>query len=160
MKILDLKKSEKKLEGIFLEWTAEGSGTGEKNWQIGIAIFFTLSFFFFLWQKNFFGIILILIISFLIFFSPIKKGETHFSISKRGVRIEKEIFPWSNLKSFWIFEEPPEMYLESKKSYLPYIIVPLPEDFIEKAREILLKFLPEKETERSFFDILSKKLGI
>lgn len=161
-KIIDLrnKGEEEKGEESFLNWRMSEKGEREKNWQIGLIIFLIICLIFVLWQKNYFGLILVLVISFLLFSSPSKK-EIYFALLKRGARRGNEIFPWHNLQSFWIFESPPEIYFQSKKAYLPYhIIFPLPRDYIDKTRKILSDFIPEKETEKNFFDILSERLGL
>lgn len=154
--IIDLKR-EKAPEKIFLKWEVQ-KGKKDKNWQIGAVIFILFSLFFFLRQKNYLGVILIFVIIFLIFFLP-RQRETYFAILERGVKIGNEIFPWQNLQGFWVFKEPSELYLKSKKSYLPYIILPLPQNHTERVKKILLNFLPEKEMERGIFDIIERKLG-
>lgn len=142
-----------------LEWNIKETKSINQSWKIGIMIFLILSFAFFLWQKNYFGAMLIFLIAYLIFYLPRKKEKNYFAITDKGALIEKEIFPWGNLESFWVFAEPAEIYFKSKKSYLSYIIFPLPKEHLNNAREILLSFLPEKEAERNFFDVMSKKIG-
>lgn len=162
-KIIDLKKrtpEESAEEKPILSWEIEEKGNIEKNWQIGLIIFLIFCLVFVLWQKNYFGLVLVLVISFLIFLLPQKK-KTYFAILKRGARRGMEVFPWHNLESFWIFEIPPQIYFRSKKTYLPYhIIFPLPRGYIENTREIISNFIPEKEEEKNIFDILSERLGL
>jgi len=155
----ELPAEEKLSKEVLLSWEGRETEEMSKKWQVGIIIFLVLSFSFFLWQKNYFGLILILVIAFLIFFLPKRKGKTYFAILQRGARIGKEVFSWGNLKSFWIFEEPTEIYLKSKKSYLPSIVLPLPKNYFDRAREVLLNYLPEKETERNLFDVIARKIG-
>jgi len=145
---------------LLLEWNFQIEKDVEKNWKIGTIIALITLFAFAIWQENYFFSILILIVAFLIFFLPKKEKETYCALLERGARIDKELFPWEGLKSFWIFEEPAEIYFRSKKSYLPFIIMPLPEEYFNEAREILLDFLPEKEAQRNFLDFFSKKIGL
>jgi len=162
-KLIDLKKKvpERTVEKPLLSWEIEEKMTREKSWQIGLIIFLIICFLFILWQKNYFGLVLIFVVAFLLFFPSRKKEKTYFAILKRGVQREREIFPWRNIKSFWISDNPPEIYLKSKKTYLPYhIIFPLPQEYIERARRLISKFIPEKETEKHLFDVLNKKLGL
>jgi hypothetical protein len=162
MKVLDLKKKSEKDEpqAILFKWAYKRKEGIDRNWQIGVSLFFVFCLVFFFWQKNYFGVGLILIIAFLIFFLPRQAKEQSFAILKRGVRIENEIFPWENLESFWIFEEPPELYLKNKKNFPSYITLSLNERDVDRVKKILLNYLPEKETERSTFDIIGKKIGI
>jgi len=162
-KIIDLKKrSSDEIAGekAILDWEIEERANRERSWQIGIIIFLVLCLAFVLWQKNYFGFLLVLVISVLLLLQPRKK-KTYFAILKRGARRGKEIFPWYNLESFWIFDNPPQIYFKSKKKHLPYhVIFPLPGNHIEKARKIISGFIPEKEEEKNIFDILSERLGL
>jgi len=161
-KVIDLKKRspDELEEKALLSWEIEEKTARKKNWQIGLIVFLITCFTFVLWQKNYFGLILILVIAFLVFFSPTKK-RTYFAVLQRGARRGTEIFPWHNLKDFWVFETPPEIYFTSKKTPLSYhIIFPLPKDYIEKARKIISNFIPEKEMEKNILDLLSERLGL
>ena len=162
MKTLDLKKKlETEISEIaLLEWENGEKDPLNKKWQVGIIIFLIICSLFFFLQKNYFGIILALIIAFLVFFSPKQKKNNYYALTKKGVRIKNENFPWKNLESFWIFENTTEIYLKSKKSYFPYIILPLEKQNINTARNILLNYLPEEEAEKNLFDIISRKLGL
>jgi len=78
-------------------------------------------------------------------------------IAKEGIMAGKNLYPWGNIKSFWIFEKnyKKEISLELKRQFVPYLKIPLGDIEPAKAREILLKFIPEKEQEESFIDNLS-----
>ena len=162
MKILDLKKNPEReiSQTILSEWKSGKKELLSRGWQIGITIFLIFCFLFFLWQKNYFGIILILIIAFFVFFSPRQEKDNYYALTEQGARIKNEVFPWKNLESFWIFENPPEIYLKSKKSYFPYIILPLEEQNFNTIKNILLNYLPKEEAEKNLFDIISRKLGL
>lgn len=161
MKITDVSKNinNEEPQAVLFKWNYKGENI-DKKWQISISVFLVLCFALFLWQKNNFGAILILIILFLIFMLPSQKKEQYFTILKRGVGIGNEVFPWENLESFWIFEDPPELYIKNKKMFPSYLTLPLNKQDIGRVKNILLNYLPEKETERSINDIISKKLGL
>lgn len=85
-----------------------------------------------------------------------------FEISSRGVAASKKLYPYNNLKSFWIRYDPPrkkELSLESKKTFMPYIIMPLGDTNPNIIREQLIRFLPEKEHEESLIESISHYLG-
>ncbi len=85
----------------------------------------------------------------------------NFSIGPKGVQIEKNIYPYENLKSFWINYDPPykkELILESKKVIIPQIVIMLGDVDPEKIREILLNFLKEEKREESLIDGIFKLL--
>ena len=159
MSSIDLKKSLREEEKILLQWREENKNK-DKNWQIGVTIFLGLCFLFFFWQKNYWGSLLVLIIFLLIFSLGKRKENILFAISNKGVRVEREIFPYKNLESFWIFEEPCEIYLKTKRAYLQYVTIPLPKEYFNTAKEILSKFLPEKEAERTLLDTIARKIGL
>ena len=77
------------------------------------------------------------------------------AISESGIQIEQNIYPWNNIKSFWIFVGKNELSLELKKTLMPHIKIPLGETDQKEAHEILLRFIPENEQEESFIDNLS-----
>jgi hypothetical protein len=111
-------------------------------------------------QKNLFGGIAILMAVFLILMMQINsKEKITYTILQGGIKIGKETFPWKNLKSFWIFENIPQIYIKTKGTMVQNISLPIEEKNIEKTREMLLEFLPEKEATISLSEIIFKKLG-
>ncbi|MFH0987614.1 MAG: hypothetical protein V1841_01840 [Patescibacteria group bacterium] len=160
-RVVDLKTRESKEgEDTLLDWEIEEGVKREKKMQIGIIVFLIAFLLFTIWQKSYLGMILALVIAFL-FFSPKSKKKIYFAILKRGARRENELFTWQNLKSFWIFEDTAEIYFTNKKKFLPYhVVFPLPREYVQKARGMISAFLEEKEVERDFLDIISKKIGL
>lgn len=79
------------------------------------------------------------------------------SISEQGITVGNNLYPWINIKSFWVFEKnyKKEISLELKRTFMPYLKIPLDNIETLKVRETLLKFIPEKEQEESFIDNLS-----
>lgn len=89
-----------------------------------------------------------------------KPGAVKCAITPRGIKIENRVYEFSDLKSFWLFYEPPEikeLSLESRKTAMPYIKVPLGDTDPVKLREMLMKFIPEKKHEESLTDIIGRK---
>lgn len=73
---------------------------------------------------------------------------TQFVISERGVRIGKNLFPYSTLESFWITDDShthPQLLIKSKKLLMPLIVIPIAHVNSEDIREILLDKLVEEE---------------
>ncbi len=72
---------------------------------------------------------------------------------------EKTLYPYDNLKYFWINYDPPhirELYLVSKKTFQPQITIPLGFTDPNIVREHLVKFLEEKEIEEPLFDTIAR----
>lgn len=119
----------------------------------------------FLWAlltKNFIFALLIGLSYFSLSAYAMKKPrQIPLAITSKGVQIDNNIYEFENLKSFWIFYDPPqirEASLRSKKMIMPYIKIPLGEQNPVEVRQALLKYLPEKKQEESLIDNLSRNL--
>jgi len=75
-----------------------------------------------------------------------------FEVSRRGVRSDTVLYPYSSLSSFWIIEgaEESKILIESKKSFLPLISIPLGDTNPEAVRTFLLNYLDEHERVEPF----------
>ena len=99
--------------------------------------------------------VLISVIAYL--FSQKQPRKIKFIISEKGIKINNKLYFYDNLKSFWIFYDPPrkkELSLKSKKVFMPYIALPIANQNPIKIREYLLEFIPEKEHQESLADNL------
>ncbi|MBU6415008.1 hypothetical protein KGQ34_02080 [Patescibacteria group bacterium] len=86
-----------------------------------------------------------------------------FAVSVRGVTVQTRLYEFQDLQSFWIFFDPPrikELSLESKKTLMPFLKIPLGETSPVKLRELLVKFIPEKKQEETLTEILSRRFGL
>ncbi len=86
-------------------------------------------------------------------------------ISKKGVRINREFFPYQTLKSFWVHEEenfPTTLSILSRERFFfPHITVPVPEELDpDKLRDVLLDFLDEAYPPPSTIEALAHFLGL
>lgn len=79
-------------------------------------------------------------------------------ISKFGVKIGHHIFPYGNLKNFWIVYEPPlvkKLYLRMSSKFQPDVFVDLRDADPAAIRKVLKEHLKEKDTPHEpFSDIL------
>jgi hypothetical protein len=147
-----------------LEWTALEFQQYSKNtswFVVGGLIAFSL----FLWAaltKNFLLVILVILGYFTVMAFALKKPrKIRLAITPRGVMIDRVLYRFDNLKSFWIFYDPPELKelsLRSKKTIMPYIKIPLGQQNPVKVRQVLLKYLPERKQEESLIDNLARSL--
>lgn len=86
-----------------------------------------------------------------------------FKVAHDGIMVGKEIFEYGNVRSFWIFYEPPHtkiLSLHTEGKLIPFVHIPIHQEDPVKIREELLKFLPEIEQEHSFVDTLERLLHI
>src|SRR3989339_595412 len=85
-------------------------------------------------------------------------------INPDGIRVDDYFYDYDNIRSFWIFYETEEeirvLSLHSKKTFLPYIQIPIGNDNPIKIRETLLQYLPEIKQELSVIDRLERMIGL
>jgi len=112
--------------------------------------------------KNFLFTVGIIIAAFIVYLYAVKEPrKIKFSISGKGIQIDNQIFPFENLKSFWIFYNPPEikeLSIRSKKMLTPYIKIPLGDQNPAEVRKILLRFIPERKHQESAVDTWARRL--
>ena len=84
-------------------------------------------------------------------------------IKSEGVQINRDLYPYENLKSFWIFYDPPyhqELSIRSKNTFTSHVRIPLGDHDPVKIRELLLKFIPEKRQEEALVDVFARMVGL
>jgi hypothetical protein len=93
-----------------------------------------------------------------------KKPEImDFLITEEGVIAGKDIYPFKNLNSFWIFYETEGLKaisIHTKASFSPFVQIPLADEDPVKIREVLLKHLEEKEHELNFIETIGRILKL
>lgn len=111
--------------------------------------------------KNFLLALFVFIAGFAIALYGARRPKTiNFSIDHKGITIDnREIYPYSNLKSFWVEYDPPEkkeLIVESKKFFMPRISILLGNTNPQAIRQCLLKYLKEEKSEESLMAIILK----
>jgi len=154
-------KKEKKITK--LEWTAPEFVKYEKGkkWFVLVAIISLAIMIIAILSKNFLWVVITILIALVVYIYASKEPrKIKFSISGKGIQINQRIYRFDDLKSFWIFYEPPEikeLSLRSKKTFMPYIKIPLNKQNPTEIRRLLLKFLPEGKHRESAIDELVRK---
>lgn len=147
-----------------LEWTAPEFEyyRKDKSWLITVSLIAAGLLLWALFTKNIIFALLIGLSYFTIIVYGLKKPAlVKLAITPKGVKINQTLYEFDNLKSFWIFYQPPrvkEISLRSKKIIMPYIKIPLGEQNPVEVRRILLKYLPEKRHKESLVDNLARNL--
>lgn len=83
-----------------------------------------------------------------------------FQLTTRGVVIGNEFTPYKDLKSFWIFYEPPHVkniYMDYRNPITPHLKVPLEDQDPLQVRATLLEFMREELSNEE--EPLSELLG-
>lgn len=97
-----------------------------------------------------FGVVILLAASTMILFGHRHPKMMPFEINMRGVRCGTDLYLFPSLESFTIDEENhagPQLILKSKHYFMPLIIIPLPEEYIDEIDALLSAKLPEEHLE-------------
>ncbi len=90
--------------------------------------------------------------------------EVKYEITVRGVKINGKLYPYKDLKSFWIYEAPYEekavLLIDSQMPIVPHLIIPLPDSVdADELQDFLLDYLPEEELREPTSHKLARLLG-
>ncbi len=147
-----------------IEWDAPEHHHTEKNndwyWAVGI-ITITIAALAIIFNNIIFAI-LIIVSSFALVVHAAKKPRIiHIEINDRGIVIDKILYPFLSLESFWIdaHEVPSKILLKSHKTFMPYITVHIEDVDPESVREILLNYIAETEHIEPLSQKLLEKFG-
>lgn len=112
---------------------------------------------------NFLFAALLVISGGLIFSHAARRPRTlSLRVTSRGIWADDRRYEFGQLKSFWIFYDPPltkDLSMISHKTLLPAVRVPLGDLDPVRLREILLPFLREEKQDESLIDVVAKRLG-
>jgi hypothetical protein len=129
-------------------------------WALGVIIFansVTAIIF-----GNYFFAILLIVGGLLLGFFAIKKPDLVFyELNEKGLQIKDRIYPFENVKSFWVQKEGrPTLFIRSERFLLPIISVPIENILIEKIHSFLLaKNIPEEEMKEHPSEKIMESLG-
>lgn len=88
-----------------------------------------------------------------------------FELTPRGVVIDRVLYPYVTLDSFWItdnhvYQATPKILLKSKKFFMPFLHVPVEDVDIDDVRNYLLQHIPEVEHHESILEQILERLGL
>ncbi len=85
-----------------------------------------------------------------------------YAVTVRGVRIGEELYPFTTLRSYYLDEDDlrgPQLLIMSSARFMPLLVLPIPEEYIDEIEEILESRIPEEFIEEPFFHKLLEFLG-
>ena len=85
-----------------------------------------------------------------------------FAVTVRGIRMDDRLYPYSTLQSYHIDEDDPvgpQLLVRSERMFMPLLVLPIPEQYIDDIEDILREKLPEEELEEPFINKLLEFLG-
>lgn len=86
-----------------------------------------------------------------------------FSITKKGILADKELYLYENIHSFWIFYEQHHskvISLHTKASTFPFVHIPIGDENPAVLHEILTEYIPEIKQNPSLIDKIERVLHI
>lgn len=131
------------------------------NWWLGPGVIALLFILFGILTRNYFFIAFVTIAyAVFIMYARRPPREISCALTQEGVRAGGKFYPFTELKSFWIFETSgsAELSLETSKTLSPYVRLPLGNVNPGAVRHALRKFIPEEEHKEFFSDQLARKI--
>jgi hypothetical protein len=139
------------MEDSLLEWETyeypPKNHTTDWYWAVGI-IAVSIALVSIIFGDLIFGILILIAAFTLCLYAARPPRMVHFELNRRGLLIDKRLYPYDTIESFWIEERTvhSRLLLKSKKTMMPYIIVPLSADLnLEDLQQFLLQYLKQKE---------------
>lgn len=152
------------VEADSVEWKAyeyeNRIGTKYGIWAIeGIALLLVL--YGIVARSYLFMAFVVIAFTLLYFFAKRTPRLMTYSVTPQGVCAGGKRVDYSNLQSFWIFEELhiSEVSLETKNKFQRFMALPLGDINPDTLREVLKRYLPEKQQEGTVTDQIARILG-
>lgn len=145
-----------------MEWETPEYEHFDKDlgWYKGVVIVTVIAVILSLLFKNFLLALILLTGGFTIMLYGSRLPSTiNVKLVRKGVVINKDLYLYQKLRSFWISDEhgeirTPKLIIEADRFFLPHLVIPLANVDREAVRNYLLQYLPEVHHEESFADVL------
>lgn len=144
MEIPNHKEEEIKQE-VLLAWTAPARlfKRRDKDYFTNIAAIVFLIIIILFFAREFFLIMAVLSVVFFVYVvSTVPPGDVRHRIINLGLDNAGTLYRWDDLLDFWIEEQWGQAMLIVRQKYGTRLILLVPEDHKEKARELLAKNIP------------------
>ena len=148
-----------------IAWDTPERHYTEKNsdwyWAVGI-ISFTAAALAFMFGQVIFGILIVVSAVALTLHASVAPRIIHVEINDRGLILDKTLYPFLHLESFWIdpHNYPTKIILKSQKTFMPFVDIHIAEDLDpESVRQVLLKYIAETEHEEPLTVKIMERLG-
>jgi len=148
-----------------ISWDAPEHQHTEKNsdwhWAVGI-VAFTGAALAFMFGQVIFGVLIVVSAVALVLHATTAARIVHCEINDRGVVIDRTLYPFLSLESFWIdpHRDPAKLLIKSQKAFMPYVSIRIPEEVNpEGVRDILLRYIAETEHDEPLTLRLMEALG-
>lgn len=101
----------------------------------------------------------------IVFYLFLKKEKRSIivEVNSRGIKMDGAVYLYENLKSFWVFYDPPyEKYLSiaTKSALFPFVRIKLGAQNPVELRNYLVAYLTEVEHQAPFLEVMMERLGL
>lgn len=153
-----------------LEWSTLEYEHKEKSadwfWALAIIIIAS-SITSIIYSNYFFATLLILSGVLLAAFANKKPEMIHYQLSNKGLRIQSRLYPYENIKSFWVQADltgetntKPLLFIKTQRLFMPIVYVPIENEWAEDIHAIMLsKNIPELEMKEHPSEKIMESLG-
>lgn len=152
--------SNKKLEWTALEYEEKERGN-DWFWALGVIVVAS-SVTSFIYSNYFFGLLLIIAGILLVIFAVKKPDLVFYELNEKGLKIRNRLFPYENIKSFWIKKEgeKPMLFIKSERLFMPIISMPINPNHMEEIKNAMLsKNVLEEEMKEHVSEKIMDSLG-
>ena len=134
-----LMDGDKKLTWSALEYEEKERGA-DWFWALGVIVV-AGSVASFIYGNNFFGLLLIIGGILLGVFAIKKPDMVSYELNEKGLKIRNRLFPYENIKSFWVKRvgEKSALFIRSERLFMPIISMPIEQSLAEEIRSSMLE---------------------
>ena len=113
--------------------------------------------------RSYFFVGFVVIASLLVFYYARRKPDRiSFSITREGVQAGKRMYPYRDLKSFWIFDRSGRrsLSLETKSTLNPSVLIPLGDVSSDEVEDYLERIISREEHTEGMYDRIMRGIGL
>ena len=151
------------LKGV--EWEALEHHHGTKNsdwfWVLGILTLATATAAILL-NNTLLGVILLIGGLITALLSAREAKVIAYAVTLRGLRIDDKLYPYTTLESYCIEDDQnlgPQLLVKSEKLFMPLLVMPIPEEYVDDIEDIIAERLPEEHLEEPLVNKLLEFFG-
>lgn len=149
------------------EWDATETSYREKSvdWYWGLGIIIVTGIIICILTKNYLLSVILLLGGFLVgYHANDKPGSVHVSISEHGIKINKDLYMYENIVSFWMYTDQfgkNRLILKTNRNMAPQHILRFSDDLpANEIRAYLKRYIEEKEEKPSIIHIIADGFGL
>ncbi|MEA3322847.1 MAG: hypothetical protein U9Q12_01365 [Patescibacteria group bacterium] len=135
-----------------------------KRWYTWISLAVAAIIFYALWTDSIIMAIVFVLIWLVGYLQLSQQPKViDFAVTYDGILVGDEMYPFEEIKSFWIFYEPPHtriISLRMKGHLRPYLHIPLHQIDPVLVHEGMIEFIPEERQEQSGIDVVERLLNM